>query len=323
MEELTATVMLMAQIQPADGNAKTVPSYDAKAVSEVNASSKVHNQMSHVKSKTIIHTSDDDQIDSNIIFDDPFVENNHGTSEHDSNAHDEYNKTQMLAYNVQREAKNKKRLNNELKKQKELLQKELETCKDRVKTFDSRTIQSSKYKKTCEELERELKAHRSKQVTSHPIPKNEQSKKQSANVIARGMYRITKIETQTSDSKANIHVSNSKSVESSNSVSRPKSKGTKLKNRVLKNTKSSYAYVWKISSSVSIDSNKCETKDLNVCQTNASVSNSKNVNGINDGSNIVCVSYGKDMFLLSHEKCVARYALSRNSNVKEPYSLPP
>ncbi|GJR45391.1 retrovirus-related pol polyprotein from transposon TNT 1-94 [Tanacetum coccineum] len=121
MEELTTAVMLMARIQPADGNAETVPSYDAKAVSEVNASSKVHDQMSHVKRKTIIHTSDDDQIDSNIIFDDPFVENNGGTSEHDSNAHDEYNKIQMLAYNVQREAENQKRLNNELKKQKDLL----------------------------------------------------------------------------------------------------------------------------------------------------------------------------------------------------------
>ncbi|GKC02959.1 hypothetical protein Tco_0994569 [Tanacetum coccineum] len=34
MEELTAAVMLMAQIQSADGNAKIVPSYDAKAVIE-------------------------------------------------------------------------------------------------------------------------------------------------------------------------------------------------------------------------------------------------------------------------------------------------
>ncbi|GKC73464.1 hypothetical protein Tco_1119347 [Tanacetum coccineum] len=158
MEELTTAVMLMAQIQPTDGNTKTVPSYDAKAVSEVNASSKVHEQMSHVKRKTIIYTSDDDQIDSNIIFDDPFVENNGGTSKHDPNAHDEYNNIQMLAYNVQREVENKKRLNNELKKQKELLQKELETCKDRIKTFESKIIQCSKYKETCDELERELKA---------------------------------------------------------------------------------------------------------------------------------------------------------------------
>ncbi|GJW84495.1 hypothetical protein Tco_0157640 [Tanacetum coccineum] len=99
MEELTAAVMLMAQIQPADGNAETVTSYDAKAVSEVNASSKVHEQVSHVKHKTIIQTSDDDQIDSNIIFDDPYVKHNGGTSDYDSNAHDEYHEIQMLAYN--------------------------------------------------------------------------------------------------------------------------------------------------------------------------------------------------------------------------------
>ncbi|GJY28420.1 retrovirus-related pol polyprotein from transposon TNT 1-94 [Tanacetum coccineum] len=68
LEELTIAVMMMAQIQPADGNAKTVPSYDAKVVSKVNASPEVHEQVSHVKRKTIIHTYDDDQIDSNIIF---------------------------------------------------------------------------------------------------------------------------------------------------------------------------------------------------------------------------------------------------------------
>nr|GEZ40061.1 hypothetical protein [Tanacetum cinerariifolium] len=44
MEELTAIIMLMARIQSVDDNAKTVPSYDAKAVSEVNASSNVHEQ---------------------------------------------------------------------------------------------------------------------------------------------------------------------------------------------------------------------------------------------------------------------------------------
>ncbi|GJY33971.1 retrovirus-related pol polyprotein from transposon TNT 1-94 [Tanacetum coccineum] len=68
LEELTVAVMMMARIQPTDGNAKTVPSYDAKVVSKVNASPEVHEQVSHVKRKTIIHTYDDDQIDSNIIF---------------------------------------------------------------------------------------------------------------------------------------------------------------------------------------------------------------------------------------------------------------
>ncbi|GJS65432.1 hypothetical protein Tco_0679996 [Tanacetum coccineum] len=98
-------------------------------------------------------------------------------------------------------------------------------------------------------------------------------------------------------------------VESSNSVRRQKSKDTKLKDRVLKNKteKRPSAHVRKMSSSVSIDSNKRETMHSNVCQSNASVLSTKTVNVVNDGSNIVCVS---------HEKCVARYALSRNSSVK-------
>ncbi|GJU12884.1 hypothetical protein Tco_1135280 [Tanacetum coccineum] len=148
-----------------DENAKTVPSYDVKAVSQVHASSKVHEQVSHGKHKTIIQTTGDDQIDSNIIFDDPFVENNDGTSEHDSIDHDEYREIQMLAYNVQREAENKKRLNNELKKQKDLLQQELETFKDRVKTFESKTVQYSTYKETCDELECELRNDKDLELT--------------------------------------------------------------------------------------------------------------------------------------------------------------
>ncbi|GJR93142.1 hypothetical protein Tco_0265316 [Tanacetum coccineum] len=141
LEELTSAVIMMAQIQPADGNAVTKPTYDAKAISEVNASHKAHEQVNHVKRKTIIHASDDDQIDSNNIFDDPYVENNGGTSEHDLTDHDEYHNIQILAYNAQREAENQKRLNNELKNQKELLQKELGTCKEWVKTFESKTVQ--------------------------------------------------------------------------------------------------------------------------------------------------------------------------------------
>ncbi|GJQ94877.1 hypothetical protein Tco_0006016 [Tanacetum coccineum] len=161
---------------------------------------------------------------------------------------------------------------------------------------------------------------KSKPITSQSTPKTEQSGKNNENVIARGMYKIIKQETKTSNSKANINVLNSTSVESSNSVRRPKSKDTKSKNRVLKNTKGSSTYVWNTSSSVSIYSNECEPKDSNVCQTNACVSNSTTVNAyvnvINDGSNIVCISCGKDVFLHSHEKCVAHYALSRNSSVK-------
>ncbi|GKF02457.1 hypothetical protein Tco_0029380 [Tanacetum coccineum] len=111
LEELTTAVIMMAQIQPADDNALTEPNNDAKVFSEVNASHKmiskgVHEHKNHRKRKTIINTSDDDQIDSNIIFDDPYVEIHGGSAEHDSNAHDQYHDVKILAYNVQREAEN-------------------------------------------------------------------------------------------------------------------------------------------------------------------------------------------------------------------------
>ncbi|GKB43239.1 hypothetical protein Tco_0888181 [Tanacetum coccineum] len=153
MKELTAAVVLMARIQPADANAESVSSYDAKAISEVNASSKVHEQVSYVKCKTIIQTSVDDQIDSNIIFDDPYVENNGSTSEHDSNDHDEYHEIQMLAYNVQKEAENQRRLNNELKRQKMLLQKEFETSNKAFKEQEIRYLED-----ICD-LEEKLSSH--------------------------------------------------------------------------------------------------------------------------------------------------------------------
>ncbi|GJU69850.1 integrase, catalytic region, zinc finger, CCHC-type containing protein [Tanacetum coccineum] len=70
------------------------------------------------------------------------------------------------------------------------------------------------------------------------------------------------------DSKTNINVCNSTGVESSNSVRRPKSKDTKSKDRVLKNNnnKRPSAHVPKMSSSISIDSNKRETMHSNVIQ---------------------------------------------------------
>ncbi|GJS02684.1 retrovirus-related pol polyprotein from transposon TNT 1-94 [Tanacetum coccineum] len=145
---------------------------------------------------------------------------------------------------------------------------------------------------------------RSKPVTSQSTPTIEQKQQHNTNVIARGMYKINQEDTKTKDSKANTNVSNS----TGNS--------NKSKNNVLKNTKSSSTYVLKTTSSVYLDSNKCETKPLNVCQTNACRTSSKTINAINDGLNMLCISCGLDVFLHSHEKCVARNALTRKSSVK-------
>nr|GEW96468.1 retrovirus-related Pol polyprotein from transposon TNT 1-94 [Tanacetum cinerariifolium] len=127
-----------------------------------------------------------------------------------------------------------------------------------------------------------------------------------------------KVLTATKNELLKDEIEKTSRVGSSNIVRRPKSKDTKSKNRVLKNTndKSSYAHVRKVSSSVRIDSNKHETMNSTIYQSNTSVLNTKTVNDVNDASNIVCASCGKDMFMLSLEKCVARYALSIDSRVK-------
>ncbi|GJS69686.1 hypothetical protein Tco_0702527 [Tanacetum coccineum] len=97
------------------------------------------------------------------------------------------------------------------------------------------TISKLKNKLKTVDKGKNVNTDRSKPVTSHLTPKNEQSRKHNENVLARGMYRITKTDTQTPDSKTNINVCYSTGVESSNTVRRPKFKDTKSKDRVLKN----------------------------------------------------------------------------------------
>ncbi|GJW78935.1 retrovirus-related pol polyprotein from transposon TNT 1-94 [Tanacetum coccineum] len=256
MEEIIVAVMLMAQIQPVDGNAETVPSYDAKAVSEVNVSSKVHEQVSHVKCKTIIQTSDDDQIDSNIIFDDPYVENNGGTSEHDSNAHDEYHEIQMLAYNVQREAENKKQLNNgQVRKGASDDIVDLEeklSCNDRIVYKMGQSIPTIHMlgKKPNKVYDPFLKAglgYPASQMSSRrAIAQHKQKKMYDGERLHSAKFTIDSpdLEETLEDPE--------ESVESSNSVRRPKSNDTKSKDRVLKNNndKRPSSHVRKMSSSV-------------------------------------------------------------------------
>ncbi|GJX03898.1 hypothetical protein Tco_0189814 [Tanacetum coccineum] len=99
LEELKAALIMMARIQPTDDKSNAKPTYDVEFISEVNASQvdminglllkSDHEQCHHKKLKTIMHTSTDDQIDYDIIFDDPYIDNNSEQAEHDTNAHDQ------------------------------------------------------------------------------------------------------------------------------------------------------------------------------------------------------------------------------------------
>ncbi|GJV32773.1 hypothetical protein Tco_1393173 [Tanacetum coccineum] len=101
---------MMEHIQPAENNDNVEPKHDAKTISEVNVSQinsiggmrseSVHEHTNHSKLKISINTSDDDQIDFSIIFDDPYVENNSGEDKHDLNAHDQSVTLESLIQNV-------------------------------------------------------------------------------------------------------------------------------------------------------------------------------------------------------------------------------
>ncbi|GJY54949.1 hypothetical protein Tco_0446613 [Tanacetum coccineum] len=113
LEELNAATIMMACIQSTDDKSDAKATYDAEFISEVNASQidminglllkSDQEQCHHGKLETIIHTSADDKIDSDIIFDDLYVDNNSGQAEHDTNAHDQsLHDFESLIYNVQK-----------------------------------------------------------------------------------------------------------------------------------------------------------------------------------------------------------------------------
>ncbi|GJU26051.1 retrovirus-related pol polyprotein from transposon TNT 1-94 [Tanacetum coccineum] len=239
MEELTAAVMLMARIQPIDGNAEIVPSYDAKAVSEVNASSNVHEQISHVKCKTIIQTSDDDQTDSNIIFGDPYVEHNGGTSDHDSNAHDEYYEIQMLAYNLAKKS---------FKDRENQYLEDIADLEEKLSSHDRIVYKMRQSIQIIHMLGKEPNKVYDPFLKAGLGYKNPERLKKAIAAQPK-MYdgkllHSAKLNIDSSDSEETLEDAK-ESVESSNSVRRPKFMDTKSKNKVLKNTnaKSSTAHV--------------------------------------------------------------------------------
>ncbi|GJZ58760.1 retrovirus-related pol polyprotein from transposon TNT 1-94 [Tanacetum coccineum] len=118
--------------------------------------------------------------------------------------------------------------------------------------------------------------------------------------------------------KTNKFSCNSTRVASSSSVSILESKDTNSKKRVLLNTtsKSTSKDVKKSKSSFISVANKNDTMNSNVSDLKTNVLKAKTVNTVHHGSNLVCVSCGKDVFMVSHDQCVACYDLSLNSRVK-------
>ncbi|GKB73677.1 hypothetical protein Tco_0935089 [Tanacetum coccineum] len=92
IEELSANICLMAIIQTANNTSDAGPSYDYAFISKVQSSSINENkeQMYPTHTKIINSIISDDQIDSNIIFDEPNGHVNSGNVEKDTHVPDLY-----------------------------------------------------------------------------------------------------------------------------------------------------------------------------------------------------------------------------------------
>ncbi|GJT30053.1 putative ribonuclease H-like domain-containing protein [Tanacetum coccineum] len=103
--------------------------YDDDEMKELTAavqtSSSNRERMNHVTSKTIVCTSMDDQIDSSIIFDGPYVANNGSISSQHSRSFDRNNAILELASKLKCEIQKEKEHIDNLLKEKDKLQKEV------------------------------------------------------------------------------------------------------------------------------------------------------------------------------------------------------
>ncbi|GJX02870.1 retrotransposon protein, putative, ty3-gypsy subclass [Tanacetum coccineum] len=205
LEELNVSVIMMAHIQRTDDKSDAKPTYDAEVISEVNVSQmdmihgllskSDHEHKNHEKLETIIHTSADDQIDYDIIFDDPYVDNNSGQAKHDPNAHDQsYADIESLIYNVHVEAENQCKMNNELKKQNALLQRELETVASSISVRRSDSKDSN--------LKNRVLLHTKSKSTSKDVSRASSLTPESRQSRTLSIYMKTKIETSSAGIKS-------------------------------------------------------------------------------------------------------------------------
>ncbi|GKB89478.1 retrovirus-related pol polyprotein from transposon TNT 1-94 [Tanacetum coccineum] len=141
IEELSANICLVARIQPAKINSDAGPSYYYAFLSEVQTPStsyvnplfsKDNQEQKYLKQPKIINnTIGDDQIDSNIIFDEPNVDVNSGSVKHDNNVLASY-ALEQLALSAYKKAEKQQINANKVKQQNKVLTQQLELYKEKV-----------------------------------------------------------------------------------------------------------------------------------------------------------------------------------------------
>ncbi|GJT75691.1 hypothetical protein Tco_1042416 [Tanacetum coccineum] len=143
--ELSVNICLMARIQPENIDSDAGPSYDFAFLSKVQKSStsyvnplfvKDKQEQKYSKQPKIINdTIGDDQIDCNIIFDEPNVDVNSGRLEYDNNVQASY-ELEQLARNAYKEAEKQQINANKVKQQNKVLTQHVELYKEKVWVFE-------------------------------------------------------------------------------------------------------------------------------------------------------------------------------------------
>ncbi|GJV31276.1 retrovirus-related pol polyprotein from transposon TNT 1-94 [Tanacetum coccineum] len=166
IEELSANICLMARIQSANIDFDAGLSYDYAFLNEVQTPSTSYvnplfakdnqDQKYPTQPKIINKSIGDDQIDSNIIFDEPNEDVNSGSVENDNNVQDSY-VLEQLARNVYKEAEKQQIIAKKVQQQNIMLTKQLELYKEKVWVFEITKEKTTNYFNEYIEADRKAK----------------------------------------------------------------------------------------------------------------------------------------------------------------------
>ncbi|GKC65013.1 integrase, catalytic region, zinc finger, CCHC-type containing protein [Tanacetum coccineum] len=138
IKELSANICLMAKIQPANIDGSSNDSAFLNEVQTLSTSyvnplfAKDNQKQKYLTQSKIINKSvGDDQINSNIIFDEPNEDVNSGNVENDNNVQDSY-ELEQLARNKYKEAEKQQIIAKKVQQQNIMLTKQLELYKEKV-----------------------------------------------------------------------------------------------------------------------------------------------------------------------------------------------
>ncbi|GJY58356.1 hypothetical protein Tco_0458248 [Tanacetum coccineum] len=151
IKDLSANICLMARIQLANIASDAEPSYDSAFLSEYPKQPKIINNI-----------FGDDQIDKNIIFDEPNDDVNSSSVEDDNNAQQSY-ELEQLARNAYKEADKQQIIAKTVQQQNTVLTKQLELYKEKVRVFEITKGNNTTY--FNEYIEADQKAKRFEHIT--------------------------------------------------------------------------------------------------------------------------------------------------------------